>query len=71
MKFTKEQMKKAMNCKTVDELLALAKSEGVELSREQADEYIAQQGKRKLTCEELAQVVGAPGEPQYDIKKEK
>ena len=58
MKFTKEQMKKAMNCKTVDELLALAKSEGVDLSREQAEEYIAQQGKRRLTYEELSQVVG-------------
>ena len=58
MKFTKEQIRKAMTCKTVDELLALANSEGVELSREQAEEYIAQQGKRKLTNEEIAQVVG-------------
>ena len=58
MKFTKEQIRKAMNCKTVDELLALANSEGVELSREQAEEYIAQLGERKLTDEELAQVVG-------------
>ncbi len=59
MTFTKEQIRKAMNCKTVDELLALAKSEGVELSREQAEEYIAATtGKRKLTNEELSQVVG-------------
>ena len=58
MQFTKEQIRKAMECKTVDELLAYAKSEGVELSREQADEYIAQLGKRKLTNEELSQVVG-------------
>ena len=59
--FTKEQIRKAMNCKTVDELLALANSEGVELSREQAEEYIAQLGKRKLTDGELAQVVGGDG----------
>ncbi len=59
MTFTKEQIRKAMACKTVDELLALAKSEGVELSREQAEEYIAQQGKRKLTYEELATIVAA------------
>ena len=58
MTFTKEQIRNAMNCKTVDELLAYAKSEGVELSREQAEEYIAQQGERKLTDDELAQVVG-------------
>ena len=58
MTFTKEQMRKAMECRTVDELLAMAKSEGVELSREQAEEYIAQLGERKLTDDELAQVVG-------------
>ena len=60
MTFTKEQIRKAMNCKTVDELLAYAKSEGIEFSREQAEEYIAQQSEHrcKLTDEELAQVVG-------------
>jgi len=47
-----------MNCKTVDELLALANSEGVELSREQAEEYIAQLGEHKLTDDELDQVAG-------------
>ena len=59
MTFTKEQIRNAMECKTVDELLAYAKSEGVELSREQAEEYIAQLGKHKLTDKELAQVVAA------------
>ncbi len=61
MTFTKEQIRKAMNCKTVDELLAYAKSEGIEFSREQAEEYIAQQSEHryKLTDEELAKVVGA------------
>ncbi len=44
MKFTKEQIRKAMACKTADELFALAKSEGVELTREQAEEYIAMMG---------------------------
>ena len=58
MKFTKEQIRKAMNCKTVDELLAYAKSEGIEISRGQAEEYIAQLGKRKLIDDEIDQVVG-------------
>ena len=58
MKFTKEQIRKAMACKTADELLALAKSEGVEMTREQAEEYIAQMGGRELTEEELGQVAG-------------
>lgn len=62
MKFTKEQIRKAMECKTVDELLEYARSEGIELSREQAGEYIAAiTGKRRLTDEELAQVVGGDG----------
>ena len=58
MKFTKEQIRKAMECRTADELLELAKSEGVELTREQAEEYIAIMGKRELTEEELQQVAG-------------
>ena len=58
MTFTKEQILKAMDCKTADELLELAKAEGVELTREQAEEYIAELGKRKLTDEELQQVAG-------------
>lgn len=58
MQFTKEQIRKAMACKTADELLDFAKSEGVELSREQAEEYIAQLGTHKLSDDELAQVVG-------------
>ena len=61
MTYTKEQILKAMDCKTADELLELAKSEGVELTREQAEEYIAELGKRKLTDEELKQVAGGIG----------
>ena len=58
MTFTHEQIRKAMECKTADELLALAKAEDVEFSREQAEEYIANLGRRKMNDEELAQVVG-------------
>lgn len=32
---TKEQIEKAMACETVEELMALAKSEGVELTKEE------------------------------------
>ena len=34
---TKEQIKKAMACETTDELMALAKSEGIELTKEEAE----------------------------------
>ena len=58
MTYTKEQILTAMDCKTADELLEFAKSEGVELTREQADEYIAEMGEYKLADEELQQVAG-------------
>ncbi len=47
-----------MKCKNADELLELAKTEGVELTREQAEEYITILGTRELTEEELRQVAG-------------
>ena len=34
---TEEQIKKARECKTVDEILALAKAEGIELNDEQLE----------------------------------
>lgn len=34
---TKEMIEKAMQCETADELIALAKSEGVELTKEEAE----------------------------------
>ena len=61
MTYTKEQILKAMDCKTADELLELAKSEGIEITREQADEYIAKLGEYKLTDEALQQVAGGGG----------
>ena len=39
---TKEQIQKAMACKTVEELMELAKAEGVELTKEEAEAYLAE-----------------------------
>ena len=58
MKFTEEDIRKAMSCKTADELIALAKSWGIEMTREQAEEYLAKMNTMELTEEELAQVAG-------------
>lgn len=54
----KEYIRKAMECKTADELLELAESWGVELTREQAEEYIANIQTRELTEEDFAQLAG-------------
>ena len=58
MALTKEQVRKRMECKTADELLALAKSWGVEMTREQAEDYVANMKTVELTEEELKQVAG-------------
>ena len=39
---TKEQIQRAMACKTADELLALAKSDGIEMTKIEAEAYIAE-----------------------------
>ena len=39
---TKEQFEKAMQCKSADELMALAKAEGIELTKEEAEAYLAE-----------------------------
>ena len=39
---TKEQIAKAMSCKTAEELMELAKAEGIELTKEEAEAYMAE-----------------------------
>ena len=39
---TKEMVMKAMQCKNADELIALAKSGGIELTKEEAETYMAE-----------------------------
>ncbi|MDY6291681.1 MAG: hypothetical protein SPL86_09375 [Succiniclasticum sp.] len=39
---TKEQIAKAMSCKTSEELMELAKAEGIELTKEEAEAYMAE-----------------------------
>ena len=39
---TKEKIEKAMQCKTADELIEYAKTEGVELSKAEAEAYMTE-----------------------------
>ena len=39
---TKEMIAKAMQCRTTEELMALAKSEGFEVTKEEAEAYLAE-----------------------------
>ena len=55
---TKEMLEKAMQCKTAEELMALAKSEGMEITREEAEAYLAEMDDVELDDTALQQVAG-------------
>ena len=39
---TKEMVAKAMKCETAEDLIALAKAEGIDLTKEEAEAYMAE-----------------------------
>ncbi len=55
---TKEQIEKAMQCKTADELIALAKSGGYEITKEEAEAYLAELADVELDDKQLKKVAG-------------
>jgi hypothetical protein len=55
---TQEMIKKAMQCKDADELVALAKAEGKEITKEEAEAYLAEMDDCELDGEILQKVAG-------------
>ena len=55
---TKEQIQKAMACETVEELMELAKAEGVELTKEEAEAFMAEMADVELDSDALKNVAG-------------
>ena len=55
---TKEMLAKAMQCRTAEELMSLAKSEGMEVTKEEAEAYLAEIYDVELEEEELEKVAG-------------
>ena len=60
---TKEMLEKAMQCKTADELMALAKAElakaeGLDITKEEAEAYLAELADVELNEETLKKVAG-------------
>ena len=55
---TKEQIKKAMACENAEELMALAKSEGIELTKEEAEAYMAELEDFELDEDMMKNVAG-------------
>ena len=57
-KFTKEQIEKAMQCKDADELLALAKAECYDMTRDEAEAYMAELADVELDEAQLQKAAG-------------
>ena len=55
---TKEQFEKAMACKTAEELMAAAKAEGYELTKDEAEAYMAERADFELDDAVLKQAAG-------------
>ncbi len=53
---SKELLEKAQKCQTPEQLIELAKTEGIELTKEQAEAYLAQDV--ELTAEDGKAVAG-------------
>ena len=55
---TKEMIAKAMQCKTAEDLMALAKSEGAEITKAEAEAYLAELADIELDEKALKSVAG-------------
>ena len=63
---TKEQIMKAMQCETAEELTALAKANGFDLSKEEAEAYMAELADVELDEEQLKKAAGGGCYPDCD-----
>ena len=60
-KLTKEQLAMALECKTAEELVALAKAEGYDITKEEAEAYLTELENCELDRQELDKVAGGTG----------
>ena len=69
---TKEMLEKAMQCNTAEDLIAYAKTEGVDLTKEEAGAYLAELSECELKDGDLKHVAGgkAPGGGDKSIPPE-
>ena len=58
MNLSLELIKKAMSCKSVEELLALAKAENISMTKEEAETYFAQLSSKELTPKDIEAIFG-------------
>ena len=64
-KITKEMLKRAAMCQTADELIALAKSNGIDITKEEAESYLAELDNVELDSKALDKVAGGGRHSTY------
>ena len=57
-KITKEMLEKAVKCKTTAELIALAKTSGMEITKDEAEAYLTEMDDVELDNASLDKVAG-------------
>ena len=57
-KITKELLEKAMQCETVEDLIAFAKTQGVEITKEEAEAYLDELSEMELEVGNLDNIAG-------------
>ena len=57
-KLTKEMLEKAAMCQNADDLVALAKIKGIEITKEEAESYLAELSNYELDSKALDKVAG-------------
>ena len=69
---TKEMLEKAMRCETAEELMTMCKSKGIDITREEAEAYLAELADFELKDGDLLRVAGgkAPGGGDKSIPAE-
>ena len=55
---TKEMIEKAMQCKSADELMELAKAEGYDITKDEAEAYFVELSDVELDSEKLKNIAG-------------
>ena len=55
---TNDMIAKAMQCKDADELMALVKAKGLDITREEAEAYLAELDDIELDSTQLTKVAG-------------
>ena len=57
-KITREMLEKALHCNTPEELIAIAKTQGIEITKDEAEAYFAELSEFELKDGELQRVAG-------------